>query len=136
MVKGFRLINDRLQLLQATLEDIPNNIKAQTFAITSIMVCNNDSSGTASFDMHFIANGDPFSDGSVPGPTNSRVINNLTLAPEETFTFDTEKIILHPGDSIEMYARHSDGIYEQWTDGEGNILQLTRLGAVISYLEV
>lgn len=125
-VKGFRLQNADLTLLEPTV--------GQSLAITNIMVCNNSNSDSASFSMHLVANGDPISDGTVPGPTNSRVINNLTLAPEETFTFDNEKIVLAEGDKLVIFAEPAVETY-QANPGDP-VLNLTNLGAVVSYLEV
>jgi len=70
----------------------------KTYAITNILVCNNGASGTADFDMHFVPNGDPADN------YNTRVINNLTLPTGETFTFDSEKIVLDAGDSLRFFA--------------------------------
>ena len=125
-VKGFRLQNADLTLLEPPF--------GQSLAITNIMVCNNSNSDSASFSMHLVAAGDPISDGTVPGPTNSRVINNLTLAPEETFTFDSEKIVLAAGDKLVIFAEPAVETY-QANPGDP-VLNLTNLGAVVSYLEV
>jgi hypothetical protein len=70
----------------------------KTYAITNILVCNNGSTGTADFDMHFVPQGEPASN------YDTRVINNLTLPAGETFTFDNEKIVLDEGDSIRFFA--------------------------------
>jgi len=70
----------------------------KTYAITNILVCNNGASGTADFDMHFVPNGEPADN------FDTRVINNLTLPAGETFTFDSEKIVLDTGDSLRFFA--------------------------------
>jgi len=98
------------------------------------MVCNNSSTDSATFNMHLVANGDPIADGTTPGINNSRVINNLTLAPEETFTFDTEKIVLAEGDRLVIFAEPAVDTYQAQPNDP--VLNLTNLGAVVSYLEV
>lgn len=70
----------------------------KTWAITNILVCNNSFASTANFDMHFIAAGDALS------VNKTRVINNLALPGSETFTFDSERIVLDEGDSISFVA--------------------------------
>jgi len=70
----------------------------KTYAITNILVCNTGTSGTANFDMHLVPQGEPTDN------YNTRVINNLTLPAGETFTFDSEKIVLDEGDSVVFFA--------------------------------
>lgn len=98
----------------------------KTYAITSIMVCNTYSptdtspeTHSASFDMHFIKNGQP-RDNKI-----TAVIRELTIPSGETFTFDSEKIILSEGDKLVFVAQ--PGAYA------GNA---TDLAASVSYLEV
>ena len=94
---------------------VPEN---KTYAITNILVCNNDATDDASFDLHFIPSGDPL-DNAV-----TRVINGLTLPAGETFTFDSEKIVLEEGDKVAFVAEPDIGA------------GLTNLAATVSYLEV
>lgn len=63
------------------------------YAVLTIMVCNTSDSADADFTMHFVPNG---------GPTNTStmVVNQMPLPRQETFTFDTEKLILDAGDKI------------------------------------
>lgn len=102
----------------------------KTYAITSIMVCNTYSTNsvdpqnhTASFDMHFLKNNQS-RDNQI-----TAVIRELEIPAGETFTFDSEKIILSEGDSVVFVAQglHPDGQYA------GNA---TDLAANLSYLEV
>jgi len=88
---------------------VPNG---KRWAITNIIVCNNNSLNTASFDMHFIPSGDPLNNAV------TRAINGLNLPPTETFTFDSERVVLDEGDSISFAAASQD------------------LNVIISYLEV
>jgi len=104
--------------LQTTQQDILTVPAGDRYAITTIMVCNNDATDDASFDLHFIPSGDPL-DNAV-----TRVINGLTLPAGETFTFDSEKVVLGPGDKVSFVASPDIG---------GN---LTDLSATVSYLEV
>lgn len=64
-------------------------------AITNILVCNTSGANTGAFDLHFVKAG------QAAGVAN-QVINNLSLPPEETFTFDSERIILDDGDKISL----------------------------------
>ena len=70
----------------------------KSYAITNILVCNNGSVGSATFDMHFVPQSDPI------GNYDTRVINNLTLPAGETFTFDSERIVLEVGDRLVFQA--------------------------------
>lgn len=69
----------------------------KTHAITNILVCNVSSVNTGAFDLHFVPSGNARGDAN-------KVIHNLSLPPEETFTFDTERIILDAGDYISFIA--------------------------------
>lgn len=109
------IVNAQLTTTQLDVLTVP---VSKTYAITNILVCNNSSSAAANFDMHFIPDGDPLSN------SITRVINNLQLPAEETFTFDSERIILEAGDTVSFVA--SPDI------GSGN----TNLSVIVSYLEV
>jgi len=89
------------------------------YAITTIMVCNtwtpnpiDENDGLTNFDMHFVKNGQPKSNLNM-------VIRNLQLPAAETFTFDSEKVILEEGDRIILLGESP-----------------TNLSATVSYLEV
>lgn len=114
------IVNAQLTTTSLTVLQVPAD---KTYAITNILVCNTDNAESASFDMHFVQNinGSP---GTVNNKT-TRVINNLTLPAEETFTFDSERIILETGDRIVFQVDGTDL-------GSG----LTHLAATVSYLEV
>ena len=89
----------------------------KSYAVTNILVCN---TGTADseFDLHFVASGNALSN------KVTRVINNLTLPGGETFTFDSERIVLEAGDTVSFIAGPSiSGV-------------LTDLATTVSYLEV
>lgn len=89
----------------------------KSYAITNILVCNTGSA-SATFDMHLIPDGDS-RDEKV-----TKVINSLTLPASETFTFDSERIVLEEGDAIVFVASPDIGS------------SLTDLAATVSYLEV
>jgi hypothetical protein len=99
---------------QASSQGVP---AGKSYAITNILVCNTGSAD-ANFDMHLIP------DGSSLNNKVTRVINNLTLPAAETFTFDSERIVLEAGDAIVFVASPDIGS------------SLTDLAATISYLEV
>ena len=89
------------------------------YAITTIMVCNtwlpnpgHEEDGETNFDLHFLPNGEGKGD-------NNKVINALVLPAGETFTFDSEKIVLEAGDSVVIEGESPEN-----------------LSATISYLEV
>ena len=109
--------NSQLTDTQLDLLTVP---AGKTYAITSIMVCNtyspNDPSPeneTASFDMHFIKSGQSL------GNQTTCVVRELELPAGETFTFDSEKVILEEGDRIVLLGESP-----------------TVLSATVSYLEV
>lgn len=130
-IKSIRLARENRTLLEAPV--------GKSYAITSIIVCNNSNTGNCVFDMHLVATGDPISNGTANELTGSRVINNLALEPEESFTFDTEKIILGPGDKVVLFA-DGDNIQEySYTDPDTLSLvtvEVTDLTAFVSYLEI
>jgi hypothetical protein len=114
--------------LETTRVDLLTVPAGKTYAITSIMVCNTYSPNgadpethNASFDMHFIK------DGQALGNQTTCVVRELNLPAGETFTFDSEKIILSAGDKLSFVAQP-----ENVTFGSG----LTDLTASVSYLEV
>jgi hypothetical protein len=109
------IVNAQLTTTQLDIVTVP---AGERYAITNIMVCNQDATDDASFDLHFIPSGDPL-DNAV-----TRVINGLTLPAGETFTFDSEKIVLGAGDKVAFVASPDSG--------SGN----TDLSATVSYLEV
>ena len=122
-----------MAIINAQLTDIPLDIldpdgnvaapftggvpQGKSYAITNILVCNVSSSDNAQFTMHLIPYGDAL-DLSV-----TTVVRNLELPPGETFTFDSERIILDEGDKITFVATPASG-------------GLTTLAATVSYLEV
>ena len=108
------IVNQQLTTTQLDMITVPSN---KSYAITNILVCNNGVA-SASFDMHLIPQSSSLSN------TVTRVINNLELPPGETFTFDSEKIVLEVGDKIAFVAEPDIGA------------SLTNLSATVSYLEV
>jgi hypothetical protein len=107
--------NANLTTTQLDLLSVPAN---KEYAITTVMVCNKDTSATASFDMHLIKSGEALSN------NKTLIVKELSLPAGETFTFDSEKIVLGTGDKISFVAEPDAG--------SGN----TNLVATVSYLEV
>jgi len=108
------IANSLIGTTNTTLLTVPTG---KQYAITTLMVCNNgnyDSGGSndCAFDLHIIP------DGQSIGP-NNLVVNNLTVAGADTFTFDTERIIIDEGDTIVLAGQIAN-----------------RLTATLSYLEV
>jgi len=116
------IVNHQLITTQLDALTVP---AGKRYAITNIMVCNSYSpsgpsaaSRDATFDLHLIPNG------SAKNDQVTIVVKELTLPAGETFTFDSEKIVLDEGDIIAFVA--SPDI------GSG----LTDLATTVSYLEV
>jgi len=88
----------------------------KTFAITTLLVCNYASSSSSinnsSFDMHVVTSA------GVKNNSN-KILNNISMPAQETFTFNVERLILDAGDRVILTSPNSD-----------------RLSATISYLEV
>ena len=114
--------------LTDTQLDILTVPAGKRYAVTNVMVCNTYSPNdptpeqhTASFDMHFIKDQQALSN------QVTCVVRELSLPAGETFTFDSEKVILEAGDKLSFVAQP-----ENVTFGGG----LTDLTAMVSYLEV
>jgi hypothetical protein len=96
----------------------------EEWAITNIMVCNtydpvasNSQNETCVFDLHLVPSNGSYSD------TVTSVVRRLSLPAGETFTFDTEKIVLSAGDSVVVNGSASN-------TGTG------RLACTVSYIKV
>ena len=83
---------------EVTVLEVPTG---QRFALTTVMVCNSyspngpDASNQSNrFDMHFVKSGDPVSF------SKNVVVRDLEIPAGETFTFDSEKIVLDEGDRV------------------------------------
>ena len=72
----------------------------KSYAITAGFFCNIDSSSTEILNLHLVPNG------QLPSSSN-KIIHELHIAQGDTFTFDTERIILEGGDAL--YAASSKG---------------------------
>jgi hypothetical protein len=94
--------------------------EGKSYAITNILVCNTSASAAATFTMHLVPRGE-----NITG-NKTTVIKDLELPALETFTFDSERIVLEEGDKIIISGFPDDG-------GGGTE---TTLAATISYLEV
>lgn len=108
------IVNAQLTTTQLDLITVPAN---KSYAITNILVCNNGVA-TSSFDLHLIPQSASLNNAV------TRVINNLELPAGETFTFDSERIVIEAGDRISFVAEPNIGA------------GLTNLAATVSYLEV
>lgn len=104
-------------ILPATQLDLLTVPAGKSYAITTIMVCNYATSGSAEFNLHIVKSGDPRGNSNI-------VVNALELPAGETFTFDSEKIVLEEGDFVSFAASPDSG------GGD------TDLSATVSYLEV
>jgi hypothetical protein len=97
-----------------TILTVPSEKK---YAVTTLLVCNYSSStnsiNDSSFDMHVI-----LGSGGVKSNAN-KILNNISMPAQETFTFSVERLILEAGDRIVLISPDSN-----------------KLSATISYLEV
>lgn len=116
------IVNQTLTTAQLDIITVP---AGKQYAITNILVCNTYDPGAgdaashdAVFDLHLIPNGQALSN------VRTCVVRQLTLPAGETFTFDTERIVLEAGDIVAFVAEPNLG--------SGN----TDLAATVSYLEV
>ena len=116
------ITTNQLTLTQLDALTVPSD---KTYAITNVLVCNtySPSGGSAAtrganFTMHIIPSG------SALNNNVTCVVKELTLPAGETFTFDSERIILETGDKLTFTASPDQG--------SGN----TDLSCVISYMEV
>ena len=109
--------NAQLNTTQLDLLTVPGGVQ-NGYAITTVMVCNTHATDSASFDMHLIKSGEALSN------TKTIIVKELDLPAGETFTFDSEKIVLGAGDKVAFVASPDAG--------GGN----SDLSATVSYLEV
>lgn len=104
-------------LIQETDTIILTVPAGEKYAITTLLVCNYSTSTNAifdsSFDMHVI-----LGSGGVKSNAN-KILNNVSMPAQETFTFSVERLILEGGDRVVLISPDSD-----------------KLSATISYLEV
>lgn len=116
------IVNQTLTTTQLDIVTVP---AGKTYAITNIMVCNTYDPGEgdaanhdALFDLHLIPSGQSLEN------ARTTVVRQLTLPAGETFTFDSERIVLDAGDKVAFVAEPDSG------SGD------TDLAATVSYLEV
>ena len=124
------ITNNQLTLTQLDAITVP---ASKQYAITNILVCNtySPSGGSAAtrganFTMHLIPSGNALNNNV------TTVVKELTLPAGETFSFDSEKIILEAGDRIIFEG-------DPATTVPARVLvdpTYTDLSATISYLEV
>jgi hypothetical protein len=86
----------RSTLLSDSASPIIQVVTGQQYAITSMFFCNTTSSDSI-LQVHLVPDGGTFRN-------DNKIIHNLLINPGDTFTFDTEKIILDSGDSVQAKA--------------------------------
>ena len=96
----------------------------QSWAITNIIVCNTYDPGAASpededcaFDLHLVPSTGSYS------PTVTAVVRRLNLPAGETFTFDTERVVLDEGDQLVI-------------NGSVSVGTNTNLACTVSYMRI
>jgi len=108
--------NAQLTTTQNDIIIVPSD---KSYAITTIIVCNTNLAATtaSTFDLHIAKNGQAIG-------VDTTIVKGLELPAGETFTFDSERIVLEEGDFV---------AFEAGPDiGSGD----TDLAATVSYLEV
>lgn len=105
---------------QSLLDAVPDGTN---YAVTVAMFCNTSSPNPADEDadlnylyIHIINNGNS---GQISN--NNMVVNKVPIRAGETFTLDTEKVILEPNDTFVAYSE--TGITEN-------------ISAMVSYVEI
>jgi len=89
------IVNGKINQTDTVLLTVPAGSR---YAITTILICNTASADTGgsndtTFDLHFVPQGQSI------GAVN-QVCKEINVTGAETFTFDTEKMVLSEGDSI------------------------------------
>ena len=74
-----------------------------TSAITAIFLMNDDAS-TVTIQVHVVADGDTAS-------ASNKIIKDLAILASDTYVFDTEKLILDNGDTIQVSASTSSVVH-------------------------
>ena len=107
------IINRNILNTDTTLLEVPTG---ERYAITTVIVCNYGSSTStindSSFDLHIVKNADTRNN-------TNKILNNISMPAQESFTFSVERLILDAGDKIIAVSGEPD-----------------KLSATISYLEV
>ena len=116
------ITNNQLTLVQLDAITVP---ASKQYAITNVLICNTysptgGSAATrgANFTMHLIPSG------SALNNATTTVVKELSLPAGETFTFDSERIILEAGDKLAFTSLPDIGS------------GLTDLAVTVSYMEV
>ena len=86
----------RSTLLDSSAGPILTVPTGQQYAITSMFFCNTTSQDSI-LQIHLVPDGGTFRN-------DNKIIHNLLISPGDTFSFDTEKIILDSGDSVQAKA--------------------------------
>ena len=93
------IVNKQIGLTDTIIHTVPAGSR---HAITTLLICNKaavDTGGSndTSVDLHLIPNGQAKGNAD---PNANQILNDLVIAGADTFTFDTEKIVLEGGDTI------------------------------------
>ncbi len=115
------IVNKIIENVRTDVITVP---AGKSYAVTNILVCNQGATDVA-FDMHLLPSGGGGFDTAL-----NRVINNLVLRTAETFSFDSERIVLEAGDIVAFKGTPGNGTATPGSD------EYTNLSATLSYLEV
>jgi len=122
--------NKRLNTGNTTLLSVP---ASKSYALTSLIVCNTDTppGSLAQFDLHLITKSEiDAALGVVADAIDDRnkVINAIVLDAGETYSFNSEKIILTEEDAVVLVSTPDENL--------GSPTGYTFLSATVSYLEI
>jgi hypothetical protein len=92
----------RSTILTAQTDIVLQVEQGQQYAITSMFFCNT-TNRDSSIQVHLVSGGSTASD-------FNKIISDLIITPGDTFTFDTEKIILDSGDSVQAKSNPTASI--------------------------
>ena len=73
-------------------------------AISCMFFCNTNELNSAFLDVYVVPGNNP--DGWISN--FGAVVKNVEITPTETFTFDTEKLVLSDGDAVRVSVRYDD----------------------------
>ena len=94
------IANADLSTTDTTLITVPSG---SSYAIITVLVCNTGTNAQ-SFDAHVIKSGQTKSD-------TNKVLTSVSVQGKDTFTFNTERLILDAADSLVLFADSDSGLH-------------------------
>ena len=120
MINAWSLLYDEIygddEMSPCKTDHIDDDLVITTVGSGNTASADTGGSNDSSFDLHLVPNGQAKGNAD---PNANQILNDLVVAGADTFTFDTEKIVLEGGDRIIAVSQSP-----------------ANLAATISYLEV